>query len=295
MKDIRETAADAFNRAMKDNSINLTASPWDFSKGVKCIILGINPYGEALSANLFDILFPSLESGIYYNYQTIESYKALAEHRGLRFFSTKKLSSEGEFIPLCKDLGLDGYWRQDGCGRVTGEHPNLMNDLFYKSFVSCPETNAEKLWDQFAKGGTGVRIKVRIDVVTGYPDFRRMAYQRSEAFDVLKSLFESFRSFGCHLIPGGLSRMPAYYQLNEFKYQNECRLLAKRFPGYDHLFPFTVRYHKTEQCNYIDCPLDTRTCPQFNITLLDVEKGPNCDENELNHISGILGNWWQKN
>ena len=284
MSTLAVSAAETFNRVMVKHSIELRASPLGFSIGKECILPALNQWGEDFANQVFDLVFPKHSSGIYYHYLTFEAFEKVAEHGCLRFFSTKKLSSEGEFIPLCQDLSLDGYWRLDKDGQEAGEHANLMDDLFYKSFVSCPETNAATLWDTFAGGGTGVRIAVRIEVHSDYPDFRRVSYQDSAAVDVLKDLLESFRTLGRHFVPFGISRMPAYHQLEKYAYQNECRLIAKRHPGAHDCFPFRVCRDETQQCNYIDCSLRAPTCSLFQLRLLDVEGGPSCeaDQNSLN-------------
>lgn len=284
MTTLTELAASTFNRVMAAHSVDLHTSPLDFSIGEQSILPAINLRGEALSNHLFDLLFPRLNSGIYYHYLTFESFAKVIAHGSLRFFSTKKLSSVGEFIPLCQDLELDGYWRIGADGKSEGEHAALMDDLFYKSFVSCPETNAEKLWDTFAGHGTGVRIAVRIDVHPEYLNFRRVSYQNSSSVDVLKDLLKAFRGLGHPLIPFGISRMPAYHQLKEYAYQNECRLIAKRHPDAHTSFPFQVGRDESQQCNYIDCSLQTPTCSSFQLQLLHVEKGPSCDASNLRGI-----------
>lgn len=304
MRHITEEAADVFNRVMNTHSIDLKAIPSDFTITNHVALLRGPMSDRDLSEELFDKLFPPLESGIYYNYQTIEAFEALATNKTLRLYSTKKKSSEGEFITLCKDLGLDGYWREGDDGKAGGCHEELMDELYYKSFVACPKTSAEKLWEVFADKGRGVRIKVQIEIADGYPDFRRMAYQESEAFHVLSELRNGFLKIGRHLVNGGLSRMPGYYQLKDFSYQNECRLLAKRFQdsgnsvwlriGDDYKFPFEVRRDEDQNCNYIDCSLEPGGNPWFQLSILDVEKGPKCDSANFGRIYTMLEQWWQK-
>lgn len=281
MTTLTETAAQTFNRVMVNHSCDLRASPADFSIGDQFVMPALNQRGEDFANNLFDLIFPRLSSGIYYHYLTFEAFEKVVEHECLRFFSTKKLTSEGEFNPLCKDLGLDGYWRLDEDGKEAGEHTNLMDDLFYKSFVDCPDTNAARLWTTFAGGGTGVRIEVEITVNPAYPDFRRVSYQGSHSVSILKDLLDAFRSLDRHFIPFGISRMPAYHQIKDYAYQNECRLIAKRHPGAHDCFPFRVGRDGNQQCNYIDCSLDSPTCSAFQLKMVGFEGGPSCDKERL--------------
>lgn len=286
-----EHASLIYNQVMQQHQIALRSAPADFTIGEKCVFPALNQRGESLSNQLFDLLFPHLDSGIYYHYLALAAFEKVVEHGSLRFFSTKKLNSIGEFVPLCRDLELDGYWRADANGNPEGEHAVLMDDLFYKSFVSCPETNADQLWDTFAEHGTGVRIAVHINANPNYPDFRRVSYQESKSVEVLKELLKAFRDIGRHFIPFGISRMPAYHQLREYAYQNECRLIAKRHPGAHDCFPFQVGRDDDQQCNYIDCSLKEPTCTAFQLQLVDVEAGPSCDMNRFkslkSQISGV--------
>ena len=152
--------------------------------------------------------------------------------------------------------------------------------------MSCPDTNAEKLWEIFAGKGTGVRIAVLIDVHPNYNDFRRVSYQESESIKILEDLLEAFRAIGKHFIPFGISRMPAYHQLKGYAYQNECRLIAKRHPGAHDCFPFKVARDEGQQCNYIDCSLREPTCSLFQLRLFGFEKGPRCDDEKFRAILG---------
>jgi hypothetical protein len=284
-----EQAAKTFNRVMRNHSCGLLASAADFSIGDQCVLPALNQRGENFATKIFGLIFPRLSSGIYYHYLTFEAFEKVVEHRCLRFFSTKKLSSEGEFIPLCKDLRLDGFWRLDENGKEIGEHANLMDDLFYKSFVDCPDTNADKLWSTFAGHGTGVRIAVQVDVHPDYADFRRVSYQESESIEILKDLLKAFRANGTNFVPFGISRMPAYHQLKDYAYQNECRLIAKRPPGAHDCFPFRVGRDETQECNYIDCSLHELTCSAFQLKLRDVKPGPSCDNSEFQLLRTKLG------
>lgn len=276
MTSLAEQASNTFNEVMQAHSIALRTSPLDFYIGDACILPARNPRGEMLANRLFDQLFPPLSSGIYFHYLTFDSFRAVVEYGNLRFFSTKKLSSEGEFIPLCQDLELDGYWRVGADGKPEGTHGSMMDDLFYKSFVLPSEDNATELWDTFTEGGTGVRLAVQIDVHPEYPDFRQVSYQSSRAAEALDGILKAFRATGRHFVPFGLSRMPGYYQLKRWSHHKECRLIAKRHPGAHDGFPFIVGRDEGEgaKCNYIDCSLTNPTCAAFQLKLVAAVPGP---------------------
>lgn len=287
MTTLTEQASNTFNRVMKAHSINLRASPLDFSLGEQCILPALNQRGEMIANELFDLVFPKLSSGTYFNYMTFGAFEKVMETGNLRLFSTKKLSSEGEFVPLCEDLGLTGYWRKSSDGAVEGEHATLMDDLFYKSFVLSSEENCGELWDTFAESGTGIRVAVKIDVHPEYPDFRQVSYQGSPAVTVLNGLLKAFKEAGRHFIPFGISRMPGYYQLKKWSHHKECRLIAKRHLGAHDCFPFQVSRDEQQKCNFIDCSLTSPTCSAFQLRLDDVVPGPNANPQRKSQITEL--------
>jgi hypothetical protein len=184
-------------------------------------------------------------------------------------------------------LELDGYWRTGTNGKPEGEHAALMDDLFYKSFVSSPVANAEELWDVFAKDekGRGVRLAVEIMAHPEYPDFRQVSYQGSPAVAVLNSLLSEFRQNGWHFVPFGISRMPGYYQLRKYSHHQECRLIAKRHPGAHDCFPFNVNRDENQKCNFIDCSVTSPTCSQFQLRLTDAVPDPNAADSRKTQIA----------
>jgi hypothetical protein len=289
MTTLAEQASITFNKVMDAHSIELRTTPLDFAIGLKCILPALNRRGEMLSNRLFDLLFPRLKSGIYYQYLTFNSFQAVVKYDSLRFFSTKKLSSVGEFIPLCQDLELDGYWRIGADGKPEGTHASMMDDIFYKSFVSSSEDNAPELWDTFTEGGTGVRIAVRIDVHADYQDFRQVSYQGSPAVAALDALLKAFHETGWIFVPFGISRMPSYYQLKQWSHHKECRLIAKRHPGAHDGFPFIVGRDEGEgvECNYIDCSLTNPTCSAFQLKLVAAVPGPKVTSQRNTEITDL--------
>lgn len=266
---------------MSEHGCSIRTTELDFTPGDQCIFTALNARGELLADKLFELYSPKISSGIYYHYTSFVGFQQVISSGNLRFYSTKKRKSIGEFIPFCEEMGLDGYWRRNRHDSEEGEYLSLMDDLYYKSFVSCPKTEAEYLWKTFADQGSGVRLKMQIDVHPDYPDFRKMAYQGTEGHALLKKLLQAYREADSNFVPFGVSRMPAYCQLKEFSVQNECRLLAKRHSGAHDFFPFKVEYDPENDCSFIDCSLTAPTCSLFKLSLIEIETGPYCsDENQ---------------
>lgn len=266
-------AATVFNEIMADHSLAPRAHCGDLVFGEKCVLFGMQAGGEKLAKDFFDTIFSKLNSGVYYHYATFEAFQATIASGKLRFFSTKKKSSVGEFIPFCQDHNLDGYWRKGADGKEEGAHAILMDNLFYKSFVASPTENADRLWDDFADHHHGVRLTFQIDVNPEYKDFRKMTYQNLGDVPVIKALMDAFIGHGWLFLPFRFSIMGGFYQLSKHSYQNECRLIAKRIPEYPEAFPFEVFRDSKQDCNYIDCDLTKPTCAPFQIRLKGVVAG----------------------
>ena len=107
---IVEQASKIFNEVMRNHSIGLLTSPHDFLTGGQNIMPASREGEVSLAEKLFDLFFPRAESGVYYNYMPFNSFEKVMSNGSIRLFSTKKKDSIGEFITLCRDLGLDGYW-----------------------------------------------------------------------------------------------------------------------------------------------------------------------------------------
>lgn len=266
---------------MSEHGCSITTSELDFTPGDQCIFTAPNARGELLADKLFELYSPKTSSGVYSHYISFDGFQQVISSGKLRFYSTKKRKSIGEFVPFCEEMGLDGYWRLNNINQAIGEYPILMDDLYYKSFVSSPDDKSGYLWETFADGGRGVRLAIQIDVHPDYPDFRNMAYQGSVGLLVLKRLMNAFREARCHFIPSGISRMPAFCQLEKYSIQNECRLIAKRHAEVHDCFPFKVEYDEYNQCNFFDYSLTEPTCNLFKLKLIGIEAGPYCsDENQ---------------
>lgn len=289
-----QKASEIFNRVINAYGYSISTSVFDFTHGNQCVFPAFNERGEQLAARLFELYSPKCSSGTYYHYTGFDSFKNIISSGKLRFFSTKKRNSIGEFIPFCEEMALDGYWSFNDQNQPSGEYFRLMDNLFYKSFVQSPNYESSYLWETFADRGKGVRLAFQIDVHSEYPDFRKMAYQKSSSISLIKDLLSAFRESGCLFVPFGLSRMPAFCQLEEFKIQNEFRLIAKRYPGADGCFPFKVEYDEDNDCNFIDCSLTEPTCSLFKLKLIGMETGPNCPNSDSKKAHDLMSLFLQR-
>lgn len=286
MKLSHTSASQTFNQVFESHDVGLSSTSRDLWVGKNTVLTRTTELGLSLADSLFDFLAPSAQSGVYYNYLSPQALRAVIDSKKLRFFSTKKLSSDGEFVPFCKTLGLDGYYREDDFGNRQGISEILMDDIFYKSFVSDPDSNSEEFWNTFAAKGTGARLEVHIDVSDDFSNLRKVSYLNSKELAVFHDLLNAFRSVGTNFTPHGMSRIPAYFQLNEFSHHDEIRLIAKRLkpPG---VFPYEVFRDEEQDCNYIDCSLTEPERKFFKLELRNILPGPNSSQNDRQLISSF--------
>ena len=125
-------ASDIFNGFFANKQIDILSNPSDFIVCQQTIRIGGVVDEDGLAKQLFDFVTSPAASGIYYHYLSPDALKATLISGCLRFYSTKKLSSEGEFIPFCEELGFDGYVRTDPkSGEKIGIFSDLMNAVSY--------------------------------------------------------------------------------------------------------------------------------------------------------------------
>lgn len=285
MTTLVEKAASIFNRVMQAHSINLKSVPSHFTPGRQCILIGCNEGSHEFAKSIFNELFKPAPSGIYFLYMTYDSFlatmgvedSARIKPAELRFYSTNKNTSKGEYCPMCIELGLDKDWREDVSG-IAGHQTEWMDELYYRSFAASPEIESDRFWREFAANGTGVRLAIEITTSPSYPDLRFITYEGSHAVTALVDVRETFQREGYNLRIEGFPRMPAFGQLAKYSWQQEVRLIAKRFGPDDSSFPWKVSWNSQHSCNYIDCSLTPPDSERFNLRLVGVSPGPNTDE-----------------
>lgn len=295
MTTLAEKASNTFNRVMQTHSINLQSRPLDFTPGSQCIFIGCNDSSQALAWRIFNELFKPAPTGTYFLYMTYESFLATmgvenliqSKPAKLRFYSTNKNSSKGEYCPMCIELGLDKDWREDGSG-IAGHQTEWMDNLFYRSFASNPDYEAERFWREFAAKGTGVRLAIKITTSPHYNDLRFVTYEGSPSVAALLEVREAFHRAGWNLRIAGFPRMPAFGQKAEYNWQQEVRLIAKRYGSNDNAFPWPVSKCSHFACNYIDCSLTPPDSDRFHLRLVDVTPGPNTDGARMKQIAELF-------
>ena len=247
------------------------------------VIIGVAG-GTALADRICELLFPKAPSGIYYHFTNFDSFCGILASRNLRLYNLQKRFSEGEFRLFCEDHGLDGYLAhsQTNPGRLV--YQELMDDLFYGSFVNHEQKDSNQLWENFGDHHHGIRFAFRINADM-HPDFRKIAYQANNELPLFHELQGAFAKNGQKFVVGGLSRFPAYYVCSGYRGESEWRLLVKKQLG-ESGFQFAVHPEGAGHVKFIECTFDGTTCPQFQLRLVDVTAGRFCDINAVRNQVG---------
>ncbi len=244
----------------------------DLSITNNVVLLGLR--GNRIADSLFDFAFPPSPSGTYYHYTSYSAFKSIVSSGKLNLYNLHRRFRSGEFRTFCRDYGLDGYVHDGPHQTDAGLYPELMDNLFYISFVDSPIASAERLWQTFGNKHQGVRLTFEVNIKPHYPNFRRVSYQNSTRVPILKALQDAFLPYDRRFVTLGISRMGGFYQRLEFAYQAEHRLLVKRIPGEP--FQFRVNPAKRKPYKFIECDLSKPSCTAFAVKLLEVTPGKCC-------------------
>lgn len=239
------------------------------------VLIGL--IGTTLVDFLGEHLFPKAVSGGYYHFTKLQSFREIMQSERLRLYNLHKRINDGEFRLFCEDHRLQGYLESlhDNPNRFV--YQELMDDLFYTSLVDATQRDSAHLWQTFGDCCRGVRLGFRV-TADNHPDFRKIAYQDNNRLPLFHDLQQEFERFGRDFIVGGLSRFPAYYISSGFRGEFEWRLMIQRV---DNVLPFAIHREGAGDVKFIECEMNGRTCPQFQLELIEVTAGTQCDFNEV--------------
>jgi hypothetical protein len=136
---------------------------------------------------------------------------------------------EGELDTFAIKHGLDGYLRSSN-----GNPPfykELSDDIFYTSLTRPGGKNEDELWNVFAEGGRGVRLKLQVAPVRARSDLRPIQYEQP-AQTLLNELNNALAQEGePPFVPWTTSRIGAFYLPSSLHREDEVRPMIKRYKG----------------------------------------------------------------
>jgi hypothetical protein len=151
----------------------------------------------------------------------------------------------------------------------------LSDDIFYTSFADPATSDANMMWASFSGGGTGVRLKFRVE--PGYADLRPIQYE-NPARTLLTELNHALASEGePPFLPWTISRIGAFYLPSALHYEGEVRLMLKRHKN------GLNEARSDAGCEYWPVSIGSDN-PVCRIKLCDIAAGSKCDPAEIKRI-----------
>lgn len=130
---------------------------------------------QKLSSAVLDHMFPKETVPVdLMHYTSPEGLAGIAYSGQLRLYGLRKRIDEAEIKTFAKTHRLDGY-----LDTTRGEpyYKELSDDLFYTSFARPTQQDEGMMWNVFAKGGTGVRLRLQVTTIAA--ELRSIQYERS--------------------------------------------------------------------------------------------------------------------
>jgi hypothetical protein len=180
--------------------------------------------GKKLSEAILRYMFPPQNAPCeLFHYTTLSAFRAITASQQLRLTVLRKRTGQGELDTFAEKHSLKGYLDSSAGEPYFKE---LSDDIFYTSFADPATSDANMMWASFSGGGTGVRLKFRVE--PGYADLRPIQYE-NPARTLLTELNHALASEGePPFLPWTISRVGAFYLPSTLHYEGEVRLMLKR-------------------------------------------------------------------
>lgn len=180
-----------------------------------------------LSNAILDHMFPKEPSPCeLFHYTKLSALEGIATSREMRLYAVRKHIDECELETFARKHAFMGYLASS-----QGEafYRELSNDIFYTSLTRPGNKSQADMWNVFAEGGSGVRLKFRLAPVSA--DLRSIQYEQPSR-TLLNELNDALAAAGEPLfVPWTISRIGGFYLPSTLGYEDEVRLMVKRHAG----------------------------------------------------------------
>lgn len=231
-------------------------------------------------------MYPHEPGGEFFHYTGLRAFEGVAGNGVLWLAHLLKRIDEDEISTHAGQHGYTGYTDES---KRSAYVKTLAKDLFYMSVTPTTATNEGGMWTGFAEGGTGARLRLRIEVDQGrqHGELRRIQYLTLGTKTLLNRINDDLIAVGFpEFLPWTTSKIGAFC-LPEGDYgdEYEVRLLYKfhqdvvAHPGKD------SRDLREDNglFEYWKLPLG-QVNDIASVTLLGIEAGPNADMAEIRRI-----------
>lgn len=185
-------------------------------------------YCRRLSDGILTAMFPkeAVPSELFH-YTKLSLLRSIASSGELRLYWVRKRIGQGELDTFANTHGLEGYLKSS-----KGKPPfykELSDDIFYTSLTRPGSQNEDDLWNVFAEGGRGVRLKLQVAPVRARSDLRPIQYE-TPAQTLLNELNGALANESePPFVPWTISRIGAFYLPSILHREDEVRLMIKRY------------------------------------------------------------------
>lgn len=177
--------------------------------------------GEQCFSNaLWDLCFPRMNGGEFWHHTDLENLDSIVQSGEVWLHPIKKRMSEGELVEFASSFDYRGFFSTAESGnRIVDEYSE---DLFYLSLTSEEGPSEHSNYGE-------VRLRFRVTPVLARAELRRMQYEidSNHPLRVLRKLAK--QRFNRDFLPWGVSRMASFQLDPFFSWEQEVRLLIKRF------------------------------------------------------------------
>lgn len=250
---------------------------------------------RALSEHVCDVMYPHEPGGDFFHYTGPDAFKGIAANGVLWLAHLLKRIDEDE---ISTHAGQHGYTGYTDASKRSAYVKTLAKDLFYMSVTPTVTANEGPMWAAFAEGGTGVRLRLHIEVDRGCQngELRKIRYVVPGEKTFLNLINDDLSAAGFpQFLPWTTSKIGAFC-LPEAVYggEYEVRLLYKFHQGmavHSKKDPRDLR--ETSGFEYWKLPLG-QVNDIATITLTGIEAGPNANLAEIQNVvarsafSGII-------
>jgi hypothetical protein len=238
-----------------------------------------------LAEAVLEVDFPRVPGPtVVHHYSKLNGLRGIVQSGQLLLAPVARFVPDGEeFKTFAEVHGLRGYFDRNEDGRRVYEE--LSHDLYFLSTTEPGNPDDTMLWNEFADGGRGVRLQLRL---TPKPasSFRRMAY-RGQHPTALKRINDALQAaLGLTYTPWTISSICAFYLPKGFKDEREIRLLVKKHKdGLDLTIPSPSGPVWPIP---LAAPGTSTTDPWCEIEVIGIDIGPRCDQQAVEAI--LVGN-----
>jgi hypothetical protein len=178
-------------------------------------------------------MYPHEPASDFFHYTRPRAFEGIIGGGLLRLthLSKRMNPAEGEIRTSAEQHGWDGYL-DESSGPAYAE--TLAKDLFYTSFTRTNAPNHAQMWTDFGEGGSGARLRFRIEVnrTSGHRGELRAIQYQANGKTLLNLINGDLAAAGLpHFLPWTASKIGAFNLLDDLDHESEIRLLFKHHEG----------------------------------------------------------------